>query len=160
MNKRIGILLSAVLALGVLTARAYDLVVTARISETDQKLIDIPLSAHYPGTYSFISRGELNAADSTFHFRGLPDEALLIMYELDGNVYSSEVPQPVESKTIYISSALLPQSLQEIVVVSDNNYIADDKTVFTPTSRQETHISRRIVAYQQYGNRTGSGIAY
>jgi len=137
MKRRIEVLLAIVLVLGSVVARAYDLVVSVEVAETHAKLVTIPVDAVYPENAQLIGSGVLSEADSVFHFKDLPERPVLITWSIDDMTWMEPVLSPTDSLTVYVQSAFLPKSLNEIEVVGRNTFISDDKMVYLPTSQQK-----------------------
>ncbi len=122
-------------------AWTYDLKLTVRIKETGEKILDVPMTAWTPG-FAASFRGEPNAPDTTFLFKGLPESKITITFnDLNGNVMGEEIPTPVDTMTILIPVAMLPHKLQEVVVNSDSRFFNGDKAVYIP-DRKEKRVSR------------------
>lgn len=122
---------------GILSANGYDLVVTMEVAETRAKIFDLTLSANYPDSYELISQASRNEADSTYCFKGLPDERILVMYMIGEDTWGDEVPEPVDSITLSLPASILPNVLAEVVVTGDNRYLTGEKAVYVPTQKEK-----------------------
>jgi hypothetical protein len=136
--KKLLLLITILFAGIMIPARAYDLVVSMVVEETGKKISDIEPMATYPDL-RYIASPVKNEADTTYLFKNLPKEKILINYMIEGNLWSKEMPEPADSIVIKIASSLLPKStvLDEVVVESKNQYMEDDKVVYRPTSTEK-----------------------
>lgn len=137
MRLKVIFLCAVALVFGGLTVKGYDLVVTMVVEETNAKIFDLSPEARMPVDLALISRPQKNEADSTYCFKGLPNEKILISYMLGSDLWSEDVTEPTDSITIAIPRALLPNALKEVVVVGNSSYMDDEKIVAIPTSKEK-----------------------
>lgn len=146
--KRFTLILAASL-LGSLAASAYDLVLTMRVDETNQKITDLLPTANTTSS-EFLANGVFNESDSTYLFSALPEQPLLICYQdMNGGMHSAKVSSPRDSLTIYVPQMLLSDAttLKEITVTANKTVMTNDKIIVTPTSADKriSHDGTRLL---------------
>lgn len=126
-------------ALSVVSAWAYDVKVIVENAGTHQRLMDYtPQAFSTDGSYSVVATAKPVPADTTFMFKGLPDNiALHLGVIVDGNLFSELVSEPRDTMVMSLPAYAFAQQLQEVVVKGDSRYVTDEKTVFLPTKRDK-----------------------
>ena len=56
---------------------------------------------------------------------------------IDGSQWATDIPEPTDSITIRIPDVMLMQSLSEVTVQADRQYMTDDKSVYVPSRRDK-----------------------
>ena len=122
-------------------AGGFDLRVKIETERSRSAVAGLFPEATYPNGWT-IAKGVWHQNDSVYRFKDLPDESIQVRYVIDGSQWATDIPEPTDSITIRIPDVMLMQSLSEVTVQADRQYMTDDKSVYVP-SRRDKKISLR-----------------
>lgn len=116
---------------------AFDLSVKMIIEETGEVYLEsTPLISTSDGRRVIAQPVELTE-DGIYIFKDIPDENILIIYELGGKYFARRVKKDSDLMTIKISQSSLPKKLSEVEVEADNRFFNEDKQVYIPSNREK-----------------------
>ena len=125
-------------------ANAYDLKVRVQLEETGKTLTDyVPMA--FTSQQEYLDTSILQS-DSTFLFKELKEENLLIVYKLGDIYYAEPFVGPKDYFIVSVPQANIASStdveqLSELTVEGSNQYTEANKTIFIPT-KKEKKVSR------------------
>jgi len=137
-----------------LIASAYDLDVTFRVDETDAKTIKFTPKVVAVADLSPVASPELNAADSVFSFRNLPENVQLgLLYEVDGNTHGKAIAAGTDTMTIYIPAFYLNDAtvLKDLTVTASDRRMSAEKETYIPTSKAKRISANGTALIQNIG---------
>lgn len=115
---------------------AYDFRLILRDEKTRTAMLDLlPYAADKRG--NVLCAGEPQSTDSAYLFKGLPEQKVIIYIPADDNVFQIDLNERVDTVMTDYVPRIKNTTLQEVVVEGANQYITDEKTVFTPSKREK-----------------------
>ncbi len=117
-------------------AGGFDLRVRIETERSRSAVAGLFPEATYPNGWT-IAKGVWHPNDSVYRFKDLPDESIQVRYVIDGSQWAKDIPEPTDSITIRIPDVMLMQSLSEVTVQADRQYMTDDKSVYVPSRRDK-----------------------
>lgn len=137
--KKLCSFIGMIVALCPILASAKDIVVQFKVDETNRRTSEIQpmaVDANFSPAGDFI----LNEADSTFVYKNLSeDQLLLVAYQLGSNTYADGLRFDLDTITFYVPSFYLnePKMLKEVTVTASDRSMSKDKDTYIPTTQNK-----------------------